>query len=72
VQPFKLGPDFIDPAYHADASGLPSINLDVSMMGEEGVRRSLGRWAGEADISVIEAMGALFDGAEGTEYGSAA
>jgi len=72
AQPFKLGPDFIDPAYHTDAAGLPSINLDVSMMGEEAVRRSFGRWAGEADISVIEAMGALFDGADGTEYGSAA
>jgi len=72
VQPFKLGPDFIDPAYHAEASGRPSINLDLWMMGEEGVQGSYGRWSRGADVCVIEAMGALYDGADGSGQGSAA
>ncbi len=72
VQPFKLGPDFIDPAYLAEAAGRPAVNLDLWMMGDDGVRRAFGRWSGEADIAVIEAMGALYDGEDGTENGSAA
>ena len=72
VQPFKIGPDFIDPAYHAQAGGRPSINLDAWMMGEDGVRHSFRRWSEGADVSVIEAMGALYDGADGSERGSAA
>ncbi len=72
VQPFKIGPDFIDPAYHADAGHRHSINLDVWMMGEHGVRDSYARWSNGADISVIESMGALYDGADGSGYGSAA
>jgi cobyrinic acid a,c-diamide synthase len=72
VQPFKVGPDFIDGAYHAEAAGRPSINLDVWMMGARGVRRSYERWSRDADVSVIESMGALYDGANGTGRGSAA
>jgi cobyrinic acid a,c-diamide synthase len=72
VQPFKIGPDFIDAAHHTAICGRPSINLDSWLMGEEGVRRSFGRWAAGADIAVIEAMGGLFDGADGTARGSAA
>lgn len=72
VQPFKIGPDFIDPGYHGEAAGRRSINLDLWMMGEEGVRRSFARWSRGADIAVIEAMGAVFDGADGTGEGSAA
>lgn len=72
VQPFKIGPDFIDPAYHAEAVGRPSINLDVWMMGEDGVRGAYRRWSADADMSVIEAMGALYDGENGGERGSAA
>lgn len=72
VQPFKLGPDFIDPAYLAEAAGRPAVNLDLWMMGDEGVRSAFGRWSSDADIAVIEAMGALYDGEDGTENGSAA
>lgn len=71
-QPFKLGPDFIDAAYHAEATGRPAINLDVWMMGVDGVRESYRRWSSDADVSVIESMGALYDGADGGEHGSAA
>jgi cobyrinic acid a,c-diamide synthase len=72
VQPFKFGPDFIDTAYHGEAAGRPSVNLDLWMMGAENVKTTFERYSGGADIAVIEAMGALFDGENGTDRGSAA
>lgn len=72
VQAFKIGPDFIDPGYHREITGRPSVNLDLWMMGAEGVRRSFSRWSAGADVCVIEAMGGLYDGENGTEKGSAA
>ncbi len=72
MQPFKLGPDFIDGAYHAEAAGRSTVNLDLWMMGEDGIRDAFQRWSRDVDIAVIEAMGALYDGADGTETGSAA
>ena len=72
VQPFKLGPDFIDGAYLAEAAGRPTVNLDLWMMGEDGVRDAFQRWSCDVDVAVIEAMGALYDGANGGESGSAA
>jgi cobyrinic acid a,c-diamide synthase len=72
VQSFKHGPDFIDPAYHREITGRPAINLDLWMMGADGVRDGFQRWSADADVSVIESMGALYDGADGTEHGSPA
>lgn len=72
VQPFKLGPDYIDPGYHREAAGRPSINLDVWMQGEAGMRASFARWSAGADVALVEAMGALYDGEDGSERGSAA
>jgi cobyrinic acid a,c-diamide synthase len=72
VQPFKVGPDFIDAAHHAEACGRPSINLDTWLQGEDGARRSFERWAAGADVAVIEAMGGLFDGVDGSGRGSPA
>lgn len=72
VQPFKLGPDFIDPAYLSEAAGRPAVNLDLWMMGPEGVKSSFASWSADADIAVIEAMGALYDGEDGSASGSAA
>ncbi|NLZ38588.1 MAG: cobyrinate a,c-diamide synthase [Firmicutes bacterium] len=72
VQPFKIGPDFIDPMYHSAIVGRPSINLDLWMMGEAGIRDVFARWSQNADVAVIEGMGALFDGANSTDEGSAA
>lgn len=71
VQPFKVGPDFIDPGYHKLATGRESINLDLWMMGLSNVRKSFAHFSSPADVAVIEGMGALFDGERGTERGSA-
>ena len=72
VQAFKAGPDFIDTAYHAEATGRPAINLDLWMTGADAVRRSFDTFAADADISVIEAVGGLFDSTDGTDAGSGA
>lgn len=62
VQPFKKGPDFIDPMWHEAASGRASHNLDIYMMGGDVVLDSFGKNAAGADISVIEGNMGLFDG----------
>jgi len=72
VQPFKIGPDFIDTAYHEEAAGRPSVNLDLWMMGADNVKTTFGKFAAGADVAFVESMGALYDGEDGTERGSAA
>ena len=43
VQGYKVGPDYIDPAFHKEATGTASRNLDVYLMGESGVKYSYSR-----------------------------
>lgn len=72
VQPFKIGPDFIDPGYHRLATGRPSVNLDLWMMGPDQIRDNLDRYGRTSDVVVLEGMGGLHDGENGSDRGSAA
>ncbi|MBI5903851.1 MAG: cobyrinate a,c-diamide synthase [Deltaproteobacteria bacterium] len=71
VQPFKSGPDYIDPGHHRALLKRPSYNLDTWMMGVEGVKKTFCEKA--EGVSVIEGAMGLFDGRDGgSEEGSAA
>jgi cobyrinic acid a,c-diamide synthase len=61
VQPFKSGPDYIDPAFHHAASGRRSFNLDSWAM-PEAMLHSLAATAGAADLVLAEGSMGLFDG----------
>lgn len=73
VQAFKCGPDYIDPTFHAQATGRPACNLDTWMMGRAGVRSLWARRAADADAAVCEGVMGLFDGRDpGDPAGSTA
>ncbi|SFD29393.1 cobyrinic acid a,c-diamide synthase [Clostridium uliginosum] len=60
VQGYKVGPDYIDTAFHKEATKIPSRNLDTFLMGEEGVKESYLK--GNGDIGIIEGVMGLYDG----------
>jgi cobyrinic acid a,c-diamide synthase len=62
VQPFKVGPDFIDPGYHTIASGYTSINLDGWMLTKDYNLSNFYKYSKNKDISIIEGVMGLFDG----------
>ena len=72
VAPFKVGPDFIDPSYHALATGRPGRNLDAFLSGPDLVGPLFAHGARGADVAVIEGVMGLFDGRGGGELASTA
>lgn len=72
VQPFKVGPDFIDPSHHTAVCGRESRNLDPFMMGEDEVRRTFVSATKGANVAVIEGVMGLFDGVDGGDVSSTA
>jgi cobyrinic acid a,c-diamide synthase len=61
VQCFKSGPDYIDPAFHAAATGRSSVNLDSWAMRRDTIERLIARGC-DADLVLAEGSMGLFDG----------
>jgi cobyrinic acid a,c-diamide synthase len=73
VQPFKVGPDYIDPMFHSLITGNKSRNLDSYLMSKEVINYLFMKHAVHSDIAVIEGVMGLFDGASvGSDIGTTA
>lgn len=62
VQPYKVGPDYIDPSYHTFITGRHSRNLDSYMLNDEQIKYVFNQASDDADISVVEGVMGLYDG----------
>lgn len=62
VQPFKVGPDYIDPSYHGMAAGRAGHNLDTWLVDESRINDLFASEAENADIAIIEGVMGLYDG----------
>jgi len=62
ITPFKKGPDYIDPAWHALAAGRPCYNLDPFLMARDQIRLTVAQHTAAADGALIEGNRGLYDG----------
>lgn len=69
VRAAKCGPDYIDPAFHAAATGAPSYNVDLWAMGDALAAGVLHEAAADADLLIVESAMGLFDGVAGGAKG---
>jgi len=65
IQPFKCGPDYIDPGFLALAAAKPSYNLDSWMLPATSMVELFLQSAKESDIAIVEGVMGLFDGRAG-------
>ena len=68
VQGYKVGPDYIDPAFHKEVTKKASRSLDTFLMGEEGVKKSY--FKGNGEVGIIEGVMGLYDGIGASEKAS--
>lgn len=72
VAPFKVGPDYIDPAFHRVASGQHSHNLDSYILPNESVQFLFDKYSTDSDIAIVEGVMGLYDGLGAESLGSTA
>ena len=72
VQPFKVGPDYLDPQHLSAAAGRPCRNLDLNLCGETWICNAFLGYSADADLALVEGVMGLFDGIGSTERGSTA
>ncbi|MGW0537669.1 cobyrinate a,c-diamide synthase [Streptomyces sp. NPDC003032] len=65
VSPHKVGPDYIDPGYHALATGRPGRNLDAYLCGPDLIAPLFAHGAAGCDLAVVEGVMGMYDGAAG-------
>ena len=65
VQSFKVGPDYIDPMFHRQATGRPCYNLDPILTSETYVQQCFAHRCHNAEFALVEGVMGLFDGASG-------
>jgi len=72
IQPFKVGPDYLDPQLLSAAAGRPCRNLDLPLCGSDWVKTSFHGHGGRADLALVEGVMGLFDGIGAGSDGSSA
>ena len=72
IQPFKKGPDYIDPSWLTAAAGRKCRSLDLFLIPKEKLIQSYFQAAGDADLALIEGVMGLYDGLDSTGSGTSA